>query len=791
MASEDTQPDPAPIPVSVRTLVGFVLGGGDLGFEFGGARRALEGIRLHQQLQRSRPPEYRPEVTVAKTVAVSGLLLRVNGRMDGLYEIPGRPVVEEIKTTTRDVGAIAPAAVPEHWGQARVYAYLYADAQGVSEIDVHLTYIHVDTRDVRTFRESWRLEDLAGMFDDLVTRYARWARRLDAWSQIRDAAITQLDFPFPRFRPGQRNMAAAVYRTLMAGRQEMIQAATGIGKTMGVLFGAIKSLPELPPTALFYLTARTTGQRAAREALQRLTDKGLRIKAVFLTAKDKICFLPDATCQADACPYAAGYFDRLPEGRDVFFENDIIDREIIEAAARDHELCPFEFSLELAAMADCIVCDYNYAFDPRVSLKGVLQEEQRQAVLLVDEAHNLVDRARDMFSADLTKRVFLDVRRPLRKTQPHLYKQMGRINAWMLKTIKALDPGPEGAAQPTAPETLYPLLRRFCAVSEKLLASAAADAALEALLALYFQALAFLRVGDTYASDYMTCYRAEEKDLHVKLFCLDPARQLAGVLSRCRAAVFFSATLSPAVYFQRLLGVSPETQLTALPSPFPEARLAVVRARHISTLYKERSATEAVLCDLLAAVIAARRGNYLFFFPSYVYMKAVFDRFTAAPRDGYAVFIQTPEMTDAERQTFIARFEAGPDSPVVGFAVMGGIFGEGIDLMGDRLSGAVIVGVGLPGISMEQDLIRDYFQEKEGRGFAFAYRYPGMNRVLQAAGRVIRSESDRGVVVLVDQRYGTAAYADLLPGAWRRRSVRDTDALQRSLSGFWEGGAPC
>ncbi len=784
---------PAPtIPVPVRVLVSFVLGGGDLLFEFAGSRRALEGIRLHQQLQRQRPPEYRAEVTVAKTVAIEGILLQVNGRMDGVFAFPERPIIEEIKTTTRDLDALDQEAAPEHWGQARVYAYLYADEHRLAQIDVHLTYIHVDTGEVRTFQEAWVFSDLEILFNDLVARYARWARRMDAWSRLRDATIRHLAFPFPQFRPGQRSMAVTTYRTLLEGRQAMIQAATGIGKTMGVLFAAVKCLPALPPTALFYLTARTTGQRAAKEALERLADKGLRIKAVLLTAKDKTCFLPESACQADTCPYAAGYFDRLAGGREVFFEHDILDRDVIEAAARANDLCPFALSLELAALADCIVCDYNYAFDPRVSLKGIIQETQRQVVLLVDEAHNLVGRAREMFSADLSKQAFLDVRRSLKKTQPKLYSDLGRINTWMLEALKQAAPGPDGIAQSAAPEPLYPLLRRFCKDSEPVLMASTGDPEAEALLALYFNTLGFLRVAEAYASDYMTCYTAEGKDLRVKLFCLDPSRQLAGVMARCRAVVLFSATLSPGEYFHRLLGVHRETGLTQLPSPFPPERLAVVRARHVSTLYRERAATEGALCDLLGAVLAARPGNYLFYFPSYAYMARVHERFILNPPEGFRLSLQEPEMSEAARHAFIEQFDADSDLPVVGFAVMGGIFAEGIDLVGERLSGAVVIGVGLPGVSLEQELIRAYFQEREGRGFAFAYRFPGINRVLQAAGRVIRSELDRGVVVLVDTRYGTAAYADLLLAAWRSRTISNTGALQETLAGFWSAaGMSC
>ncbi|MFH1981771.1 MAG: helicase C-terminal domain-containing protein [Pseudomonadota bacterium] len=779
--------EPPTIPVAVRALVSFVLGGGDLGFEFAGSRRALEGIRLHQQLQRRRPAEYRAEVPVAKTVAADGAILRVSGRMDGVFEAPDHTIVEEIKTTTRDIDDLDPAAIPEHWGQARVYAYLYADEKALAQTDVQLTYIQVDTGEIRTFRETWTAAALERVFTDLVDRYARWARRMGAWSHLRDASIRELAFPFTRFRPGQRPVAVAVYRAIAEGRQSMIQAATGIGKTMGVLFAAIKALLEQPPTALVYLTARTTGQRAARDALVRLSEGGLRFKTVLLTAKDKICFLPESACQAATCPFAAGYFDRLAGGREVFFDHDIIDREVIEAAARTNALCPFALSLELAALADGIVCDYNYAFDPRVSLKGVVSEEQRQVVLLVDEAHNLVDRAREMFSADLSKKTLLDVRRPLKTAQPVIYRHMGRINAWLLDARKRLAPGAEGTARSEPPEDLYPLLRRFCTASEKWLAASAGNPEAEALLTFFFKALGFLRVADQYGADYVTCYSAEGQDLVVKLFCLDPSRQLAQVMSRCRSVVLFSATLSPGEYFRRLLGLRAQSVMIALPSPFPPDHLAAVRVRHVSTLYRDRPATEGALCEVLGAVLAARRGNYLFFFPSYAYMARVYERFAAAAPEGFHLCIQESEMSEAARHAFIARFDAAEETPTVGFAVMGGIFGEGIDLVGRRLSGAVIVGVGLPGVSLEQELIRAYFQAREGRGFAFAYQYPGINRVLQAAGRVIRSESDRGIVVLVDRRYGTAAYADLLPAAWKTVSVGGAPALLKTLAGFWDG----
>ena len=772
------------LKISVRDLVGHVLRSGDLSFEFLSSARPVDAIRIHQKIQQSRPKNYSAEVAVSHQIETDLFKLTIGGRIDGIYHESDGVLIEEIKTTTRSLDYFKDHENPIHWGQVKTYSYIYALNQDLDAINAQLTYFQVDTGKIQNFKKHFTLTELEVFFQDLVANYLQWAETVVRWELLRDKSIRKLKFPFGNYRPGQREMAVDVYRTIKNNGQQLIQAATGIGKTMAAIFPAVKAMGEGLTAKIFYLTARTTGRFAAEYALDELRNARIKLKSLTLTAKDKTCFKPDSACSPEECEFARGHFDRVNGALSDMFHQDAFTRIAMEQVALDHRVCPFEFALELSLWADCIICDYNYAFDPRVYLRRFFLEESGEYTFLIDEAHNLVDRSREMFSAEIYKQPCLDVRRSIHKELPHIYKSLGKINSWMIKARKKCEESGSACHEKAAPEDLFPLLRGFLKTTERWLSRNIKTPFREELLDLFFTISGFLRVAEHYDDSYVTCFEKIIKDVKLKLFCIDPSTQLGNALTRCKAAVFFSATMTPMDYFKKILGCDASASGLILSSPFPGENLKPFVYDRISTLYRDRDNTKEQVSQAISILVSQKTGNYLIFFPSYEYMMMVFEAFQSDCPDG-EVIIQAPGMSENEREEFLNRFSRENHQTLVGFAVMGGIFGEGIDLVGERLSGVVVVGVGLPGISLEKELIRNYFAGHHNAGFEYAYQYPGINRVLQAAGRVIRTETDRGVVLLIDQRYGTHRYRSHFPGEWNPVKVRSREQLTQALQKFW------
>ncbi len=778
-----TEPRPE-LAVGVRELVEFVLRRGDLRAEFTGAATAIEAVRLHQRIQASRPPDYLAEVALGRTVEREGLRLRVDGRLDGVFTGGLFPRIEEIKTTRRPLRECLREENPLHWGQARIYAFLWAAAHGHAAVEVQLTYARTDTGATRSVRRLYAAEELAAFFEEVVGAWARWAKALRAWAAARDASIRTLAFPFSAFRPGQQEMIGAVREALRRGGRIFIQAPTGIGKTLAVLYPALQALAERCCEKVFYLTARTTGRLAAEHALAALRGRGLRLKHLAVIAREKVCLTPGAACTPEECGFAAGHYDRLPAAREALFREEAWTREAVAEAARAHRVCPFELSLDLARWADLVLCDYNYAFDPRAYLRRFFLEEGGPWAFLVDEAHNLAERSREMFSAELRRSSFRDLGLRLGPELPAIRRRLEGLDACLDRAERRTRSAGGAVADPQPPAELLAHLGELASVAEGWLEKNRRPPYRRQLEERYFEAAAFLRIAERFDEAYAVCWEASPGDLLVKLFCVDPARPMAEALRRSRAAVFFSATLSPPDYFRALLGGGPAESLT-LPSPFPAPHFGVFVADAVSTVYRDRARTCGEVARMLRRFVEGRRGNYLLFFPSYEYLRLVLAAFRRdAPQA--EILVQEPGMGELERETFLARFEARGDGTLVGFAVMGGAFGEGIDLAGARLSGAAVVGVGLPAIGLERELIRAHFEARGGCGYDYAYRFPGIQRVLQAAGRVIRSEEDRGVLLLLDRRYAEDATRRLLPPAWRPKRVRDERELAAELARFWE-----
>lgn len=794
--------------VSVRDLVEFVLRRGDLGGEreFVGSDRALAGIRGHQKIQRSRPTGYLTELPVEHRVEVEEFTLLIRGRIDGLLITSERVLLEEIKTVS---ASWKHEPDPLHWAQAKFYGFMHARDNALKELVLQLVYLELPAGKVTEFHETVSFTELSEFFTTATAEYVTWLRDRHHWCLARDASIAALSFPFPKYRPGQRDLAVAAYRVLANGGRLFLAAPTGIGKTISTLFPAVKALKEGKLERIFYLTARTVGRGISEKELVDLRRAGLKMRAVTLTAKEKICVREGHPCDPLTCPLARGYFDRVKPAIREALEQEEITRSVLEAVGQKHQVCPFELSLDVSVWVDAIICDYNYVFDPQVYLHRHFAEDGGAYAFLVDEAHNLVDRAREMFSADIEGQEILDVKRAIKRSAPRCSKALAQLHDALRKlgvandddeeTIEASDPSAELNLFPVKaatirkqddsvstsrefPESIIEPLETALDEAEKWLVKNQPAEFREALLALYFRLHSFRRTSEVYDERFVTII--ESDPAKVRLFCLDPSLLLRKALARGKATIFFSATLTPIDYYRTLLGGDPEDPVLQLASPFPPENLTVLIQDRIQTHFKGRAESLGDVVAAIGTLVSGRRGNYLVYFPSYQYLNDVIQEFQAA-NPAVQLLAQRPNMTEPERDEFLAAFSVEHGETLVGFAVLGGIFGEGIDLVGERLIGAVIVGVGLPQLCVERDLVRDYFQQQNSAGFEYAYTFPGMNRVLQAIGRVIRSESDRGVVLLIDARFNEVRYRRLFPAWWKYLRVRHTSGLQQAVGGFW------
>ncbi len=785
---------PQPHYVSVRSLVEFVLQAGDLtpgGFQR--RDRAQLGTQGHRRVQRSRPEGYETEVEVTYLVEGAEPPVVVRGRIDGLYSNAVPVVLEEIKTTTMSLEQVSAEHNHLHWAQAQCYAYMYARQRQLDGAAIHLTYYQLDSRGEKTFERYFSFAELQTFFHDLINRYLDWFRKVLAWQAGRDQSILALEFPYPQYRPGQREMAVAVYRTIRDNGRLYVQSPTGVGKTIATLFPAVKALGQGLATKIFYLTAKTSGRLVAEKAMDDMRQANLHLKSVTLTAKEKICFCPPAICDPERCIYARDYFGKVKKALEEIDLRQAFTRPVIEVIARQYEICPFEFSLDLSLWVDCVICDYNYAFDPRVYLHRFFDFTSEPYIFLVDEAHNLPDRARAMYSAELEKKTVLALQQSLKPYLPELARKLSAINKIMLAMRKACQVEDKQAlVESELPQVLLKAVREFNQKAEDWLAMNQNHPSefRDELLEFYFLCSNFLRTAEYFDTFYVSyCERQGKGDLKVKLFCLDPAPMLAGPLARSQSTVFFSATLLPLDYFKQLLTGEVDHPKRIFHSPFPIENVCLLVHNGISTKYAQRADSYQAIAASIEAICSARLGNYLVFFPSYAYLSAVFERLKERLPEGH-LLVQDRGMSEQAREAFLAQFSAGNAETLVGLAVMGGVFGEGIDLVGERLIGVVVVGVGVPQVCLENDLIKDYFDRQNGSGFAYAYQFPGFNRVLQATGRVIRTESDRGIIVLIDERFTHARYRHLFPSHWKGyQIVHSTGEIQEKLAGFWSIGS--
>lgn len=775
------------IRISVRSLVEFILREGDIDNRVSGSMEKdamLLGGKIHRKIQSRMGTNYTAEVPLKIQMPCDGFVLQIEGRADGVLKDDGKVLIDEIKGILRSLEHLE-APVPVHLAQAKCYAYIYAVQNSLKCIDVQMTYCQMETEEIRRFCQEFEFQELQTWFQDLVTQYEKWAKFEIEWRNVRNDSIRQIEFPFP-YREGQRDLVVSVYRTILRKKKLFIQAPTGVGKTMATVFPAVRAVGEGLGEKIFYLTAKTITRTVAEQAFSLLKEKGLLYKTITLTAKEKICFCEEAECNPDACPYAKGHFDRVNDAVfDLITHSGDWSREVLEEQAKKHMVCPFEMSLDVSNWADAVICDYNYVFDPQAHIKRFFSESGKgEYLFLIDEAHNLVERGREMYSASLYKEDLLEVRKLVKAEDPKLAKGLSECNQQFLELKRECEH--------------YQILKSVSHIALKLMnvLSKLEDYLEECkdaekkkrVLDFYFAVRSFLNIHDIMDENYVIFSEMmEDGRFQIKLFCVNPAVNLQNYLEQGNSTIFFSATLLPVHYYKKLLSVEKDDYAVYAHSSFPQENKFLFIGTDVSTRYTRRGeSTYQRFARYIAVMAEQKKGNYMAFFPSYRFLEEVHTCFLECVDHEVDSICQVSYMDEEQREEFLEEFEQEREKSLVAFCVMGGIFSEGIDLTDDKLIGAVIAGTGLPQVCTEREILKQYFNAADMDGFDYAYLYPGMNKVLQSAGRVIRTESDRGVILLLDDRFRAMRYREVFPREWQQYQLGSVKNLEQEIRTFWE-----
>lgn len=796
------------IRISVRNLVEFILRSGDLDNRRSSApeNAMQEGSKIHRQIQKRMGLNYEAEVSLKACFTFEEFELLVEGRADGIItDQDGDKVlytIDEIKGTYQELEFIQSPHVV-HLAQAKCYAFMLGKEKQLEKIKVRMTYCNIDTQEIKYFIEEFYFTEIDLFFQNLVDQYYKWAQLDHNWKEIRKNTIRSLDFPFP-YRKGQKELVTYAYQTICHKRKLFIQAPTGVGKTISTIFPTIKAMGEGKVEKIFYLTAKTITRTVADETIELLRKQDLKMKSIVLTAKEKICFLDEVNCNPVACPYAKGHFDRINDAiYEIVTKEHRYTREMIEIYAKSHRVCPFEFALDISLFSDIIIGDYNYLFDPHVYLRRFFTEGiKREYAFLIDEAHNLLERGREMYSAVLRKEDFLELKRLVKTEDSKLEKLLDRCNKEML-TLKR---NCNGFSVITSVDLLMNSLLRLGAGMDQFLTNKEESSIKKNVLDLYFKISHFMEIYEILDENYAIYTQMEEDGSFIcKLFCMNPKENLRTCMERGVSTLLFSATFLPIQYYKKLLGGLAEDYEVYADSVFDPDKKALLISRDITSKFTKRSSE---LFQQIAVYIFEitrhRYGNYMIFFPSYRFLKEVEQEFITLYKGKYPyeIISQKEQMSEKEREQFLGRFvssseielereisfqiEIEDEASLLGFCVLGGIFSEGIDLKNDSLIGAIIVGTGFPQICEERTLLRDYFEKEEGDGFSFAYQYPGMNKVLQSAGRVIRTVDDIGIVALLDYRFLNSSFTGLFPKEWNHYDEVTSATVGSKVSKFWE-----
>lgn len=778
------------IKISVRNLVEFILRSGNLDNRRTSAadREAMQkGSRIHRKLQKQMKASYKAEVPLKWEEEYSDFIIEIEGRADGIINDEEACVIDEIKGVYRDLYFLE-EPVPVHKAQAMCYAYFYASQKKISKIEVQMTYCHLETEEIKRFREEFSFSYLKKWFEDLLSEYYKWAnfqyqRRIE-----RRQSMESLEFPYP-YRKGQKELVSGVYHTMRTEKQLFIQAPTGIGKTMAAIFPAVRAVGEGYGDKIFYLTAKTITRTVAEEAFHILKEKGLSYKTISITAKEKLCLCEETDCNPEKCPYAEGHFDRVNAAVfEILNEKDTYLREDLLEQAEKHRVCPYEMCLDISSWVDAVICDYNYVFDPNVYLRRFFGDGVKGDYLfLIDEAHNLVERGRKMYSAVLCKEDFLETAKIVKEHSAKLYKILKKCNRLMLEYKRECD-------ECTVMENIAGLslqLMNLLGEMENFLEKEHEEKVQKAVLEFSFSVRHFLNMYDIADENYVIySHYDDEQRFLITLYCVNPKRNLQECLNKGRGAVFFSGTFLPLPYYRSLFSERRDDYAICASSPFLRENLKLLVACDVSSKYTRRGVSEyEKMAEYIYELAAGKQGNYMVFFPSYRMLEDIYEIFrnkTEERQFEVSCILQSSNMTEQEREEFLEAFQENSAKTLIGFCVMGGIFSEGIDLTGERLIGAAIVGTGLPQVGCEREILKNYYDEKAQNGFAYAYRYPGMNKVLQAAGRVIRTKEDRGVVLLLDERFLQREYLELFPQEWQSYERCTVGNAGQKIRAFWD-----
>lgn len=772
------------IKISIRNLVEFIMRHGSIDNRYTSSIKAIEGIRGHQRVQKSYGDNYTAEVPLKYTLTYEDLEIMVEGRADGILIEDEKTIIDEIKTTTKDLLLIDENTNPLHWAQAKCYGYIYSMQNELDNIDIQITYYNIDTKSTRILRQSYTLKELEEFFFWLIDEYKSWAQLESDWVNKRNESIKKLKFPFENYRPGQRELAVRVYKSITDSKKCFAQAPTGTGKTISTIFPAIKAMGEDKTSKIFYLTAKTITREVAQNTISLMRKKDLNLKAVTITAKEKICKMDEVNCNPEYCPYANGYFDRINNSlKDILAKYNDYSKDNIEKISEEYMLCPFELSLDLTNLSDVIICDYNYVFDPRVYLKRFFDTKTTDYTFLIDEAHNLVDRAREMYSATLNEEKFVKVKKLISKKDKRITRVIKEIQSYFedkLEDLTTLDEN--DLVESEAPLELCEILSSFIKFVDEYLARTNEEN--EELMDLYFDVYSFLSISDFYDKNYTTIYTKTFNGMTIKIYCVNPQKVIEEKMKKAKSNIIFSATLIPMDYFMKMYSYDEEDFIINLKSPFDVKNRLLMIGDNVATTYSKRFETSCDIASYIANCVQAKKGNYMAFFPSYKYMDLVFDKM----KENYPninTSIQESNMSEEEKEEFLSMFDEDNKETHVGFCVLGGHFSEGIDLTNDKLIGVIIVGVGMPQIGIERDIIKDHMKDSN-KGFDYAYVYPGMIKVLQAAGRCIRTDDDKGVILLLDKRYSQRIYQSLFPYEWYPNfRVRKSDDVKTLCEEFW------
>ena len=776
------------VKISVRNLVEFILRSGDLDNrrDKTSDKEAMQlGSRVHRKIQRQMRSSYQAEVSLSHISQFDEFDLKVDGRADGIDTKGEVVTVDEIKGTFANL-ALMEEALDIHFAQAKCYAYIYANDHGLESIAVQITYCNMETEENKRFKRVHTTLELEKWFTSLVNEYYKWALFQYRWIEERNLSMQKQEFPF-EYRQGQRELVTGVYATIARQKELFIQAPTGIGKTMSAVFPSVRAQGEGMGEKIFYLTAKTITRTVASEAFDILRRQGIKIKGITLTAKEKMCVCDEMLCNPDNCKRAKGHYDRINDAvYEMVTKVEAFERENILEYSEKWNVCPYEMSLDVALWVDAIICDYNYVFDPRVKLKRFFAENNKgEYIYLIDEAHNLVERGREMFSAILYKEDFLAIKRLVRPYNQKLEKHLEKSNRQMLEYKRECDTYQILTDIDSFEMNLFKVMSEL----EEFLEEVDNDETKERVLEFYFQVRTFLLICELLDENYVIYSRHDDDGRFcLRLYCVNPANNLQECLDKGNSAIFFSATLLPMQYYQSLFSTRADNFAISAVSPFDDNRKQVFLGGDVSSKYTRRGPSEYKrFAEYIHQIIHTKKGNYLVYFPSYRFMEDVYQMYVEHyPGDAKHCLKQAMSMTEQRREDFLSEFHDSRDETLVGFCIMGGIFAEGIDLIGERLIGAIIVGTGLPQVSYEREILMNFYNERGADGFAYAYRIPGMNKVLQAAGRVIRTDEDRGIVVLLDERFLSRDYQGLFPADWDKAQGCTLKAVAEQVKRFWE-----